>query len=230
MRIYIIRHADPDYKNNTITDRGHLESRALAKRMAKEGLHQIYSSPMGRAMHTMQYTAEVTGLKPVIEDWLHERVEWALAPDKMPWDVPGEYIRAHEPFPTRENWHETPPFTNPAMKQDFDEIRKCSDTFFASKGYEREGGRYRCVRPNRDRIAVFCHGGFGLCWLSQLLEIPLPIFWSGFWMPPSSVTTVLFDERSTEWAVPRCIGVSDVSHLYAEGLSISPRGIKANFD
>ncbi len=29
MRLYIIRHADPDYPNNTITPEGHLEAQAL---------------------------------------------------------------------------------------------------------------------------------------------------------------------------------------------------------
>lgn len=28
MRLYIIRHADPDYPNNTITPAGHLEAKA----------------------------------------------------------------------------------------------------------------------------------------------------------------------------------------------------------
>ncbi len=38
--------------------------------------------------------------------------------------------------------------------------------------------------------------------------------WAGFYLAPSSVTTVLFDERTRDVAVPRCIGLSDVSHLY----------------
>jgi len=41
---------------------------------------------------------------------------------------------------------------------------------------------------------------------------------------------MLFDERSPEWAVPRCIGLGDVSHLYAAGLQVQARGIMANFD
>jgi probable phosphoglycerate mutase len=44
------------------------------------------------------------------------------------------------------------------------------------------------------------------------------------------VTTVLFEERSAERAAPRCIGLGDVSHLYAAGLPVRPRGIKGNFD
>ena len=40
---------------------------------------------------------------------------------------------------------------------------------------------------------------------------------------------ILFDERSDQWAVPRCIGLADVSHLYQAGLPVQPSGIKANF-
>lgn len=86
------------------------------------------------------------------------------------------------------------------------------------------------LQPNRAKIAVFCHGGLGLTWLAHLLEIPLPLVWSGFWLPPSSVTTVLFDERSPQWAVPRVVGLGDVSHLYEAGLPVQPSGIKANAD
>ncbi|MGN6699643.1 MAG: histidine phosphatase family protein, partial [Thermomicrobiales bacterium] len=82
----------------------------------------------------------------------------------------------------------------------------------------------------RDRIAVFCHNGSAQTWLAHLLAIPLTLFWSSFWLAPSSVTTVLFDERSTDWAVPRCLSVGDLSHLYAAGLPAQPKGILANFD
>lgn len=63
-------------------------------------------------------------------------------------------------------------------------------------------------------------------------------------LAPSSVTTVLFEERTKDYAVPRCIGLGDISHLYASGLRIPnssyekansfypfprPSGIKSNF-
>jgi hypothetical protein len=67
-------------------------------------------------------------------------------------------------------------------------------------------------------------------WLAHLLDLPLTLVWSGFWLAPSSVTTILFDERSTVWATPRCLGVGDVSHLYAAGLPVQPAGITANVD
>lgn len=234
MRIYIIRHADPDYPNNTITPAGHQEAKALSERMKGEKLTHIYASPLGRAMHTADYTVKTTGIPYKIEDWTAEISGCEInLPDGnrwCVWDTHGEIIRATLPLHTHHDWHQREPFTNPVYHETFHDLKENSDRFLARHGYERDEGRYRIVKANRDRIAVFCHGGFGLWWLAHLLEIPLPLIWSGFWLPPTSVTTILFDERSTRWAVPRAIGVADLSHLYAAGLPVSLSGVKANCD
>lgn len=93
-------------------------------------------------------------------------------------------------------------------------------------------------------IAVFCHGGFGLTWLAILLGLPVVQVWSSFYLAPSSITTILMDERSLEYAVPRALAVSDTSHLYKAGLTTKvskyekpniftneprPSGIKSNY-
>lgn len=233
MRLLIIRHADPDYANDTITPAGHKEALALARRMFRHGLDRIYCSPLGRAIATARYTAEALNLQPLIEPWTAElgqcRVTLPPWGTLCVWDTPGQIIRAADP-PTRDNWHQMPVFSDPLFRDTFLKLQADSDAFLARHGYHRQDGRYRIVNPNRDRIAVFCHGGLGLWWLAHLLEIPLPLMWSGFWLPPSSVTTILFDERSEQWAVPRCIGCGDVSHLYEAGLPVQPSGIKANRD
>ena len=232
MRLYLIRHADPDYPNKTITERGHQEAQALAKRLAGEEIDRIYCSPLGRAVHTMRYTADLLPHEPVIEDWTQELAIPAVHMEEWGkvaiWDLPGEVIRGRERHPSYDDWHELPYVGETPIRELFDELKIASDGFLARHGYERAGGRYRCVQPNRERIAVFCHGGFGLAWLAHLLEIPLPLMWSGFWLAPSSVTTILLEQRSEQWAVPRCVGLGDVSHLYAAGLEISPRGILAS--
>jgi probable phosphoglycerate mutase len=234
MRIYLIRHADPDYPNNTITPAGHLEAQALGRRMAKMGLDRIYCSPLGRAVHTMQYSAEALKLPHAVEEWTAELADCAIEFETWGrlamWNTPGELIRGRSPYPTHENWHSLEWFSRPFFRERFEQLKRDSDAFLARHGYEREGGRYRIVQSNREKIAVFCHNGFGLCWLAHLLEIPLPLLWSGFWLAPSSVTTILMDERSEQWAVPRCLGLGDVSHLYEAGLPVQPRGIIANQD
>lgn len=234
MRLLIIRHADPDYPNKTITPAGHLEAQALAKRLAVQGLDRVYCSPLGRAIHTMRYTAEALGMPHAIEEWTQEIGGWRVDQDPLgacaSWDVHGEIVRAQKPYSTQDDWYHRPPFDAPVFKEYYTRLQTHSDEFLTRHGYEREGGRYRPVRPNRERIAVFCHGGFGLTWLAHLLEVPVPIMWVSFFLPPSSVTTILFDERTKQWAVPRCIGLGDISHLYEAGLPVQPSGIRANFD
>ncbi|MDQ0914896.1 histidine phosphatase family protein [Paenibacillus sp. V4I5] len=233
MRIYIIRHADPDYENDTITPRGHLEAKALAQRMLRENIDSIYCSPLQRAQHTMNYTRELIGLPFETQDWLAEIQNWQTFDTKgrpIPaWNVDGEIIRGRMPLLTSDNFHEAEPFSNPAIRQGFAEIRSHSDRFMEEMGFRREGGRYRILKPNERKIAVFCHMGFALAWLAHLLEMPLPLLWSGFWLAPSSVTTILMDTRSEQWAVPRCLGIGDVSHLYDTKLPVSRQGIIANF-
>jgi len=106
-----------------------------------------------------------------------------------------------------------------------------SDEFLSRLGYARNPGThiYRIVQPHRQKIALFCHLGFGLTWLSHLLGLPLTLTWSSFWLPASSVTTILFDERSPQFAVPRVLGLGDTSHLYESNLPIQPAGIKTNY-
>ena len=57
MKIYLIRHGDPDYENDTITPQGHKEARALVAYLKNEGIGRIFSSPRGRAQDTAAYTA-----------------------------------------------------------------------------------------------------------------------------------------------------------------------------
>lgn len=233
MRLYIIRHADPDYPNNTITAFGHIEAQALARRLDKQGLNRIYSSPVPRALVTAQYTSDLLKLPVHLEKWTAElgwQMEYEDRGRISAWDIPGEVIRGGETLPTHDTWHELPPLQQMQLREQFEDIKQSSDEFLERHGYRREGGCYRIVSPNRERIAVFCHHGLGIAWLAHLLEIPLTLMWSGFWMPPSSVTTILFDERSADYATPRCIGMGDVSHMYAEDVPIQPRGIIANFD
>lgn len=229
MKIYLIRHAEPDYPNQTITAAGHLEAQALAAYLQHTGIDRIYCSPINRAVHTMQYTARLLGMEPSIEPWTRE-LNWQAPDDQgkpaAAWNIPGETVRASMPYPDHEKWPRLAPYQD--YVSHYETIKTNSDEFMRRHGYIRENGRYRIDKPNREAIAVFCHLGFGLTWLSHLLELPFPLVWSGFWLPPSSVTTILFEERSPHWAVPRCLGLGQVAHLHSAGLSVSTAGLLAN--
>eukprot|EP00898_Chlorokybus_atmophyticus_P006746 jgi/Chlat1/7072/Chrsp57S00530 len=256
MRLLIIRHADPEYNGDTLTEVGRAQAAALARHLVdgmgyrEHPVTKAYTSPMGRARDTAKYFEDASGLKADVEDWSKELSSWGRSTyGRKPgeggyalWDTPGELIRGGvvaEPLTERTQWDVVPGMNQ--VRGQYEELCACADAFIARHGYVREGGRYRIVQPNRDVLALFCHGGFGLTLLSHLLSLPLAHAWASFWLPPSSVTTVLFDERSPDFAAPRLIGLGDASHLAVAGLvpvveskyekprGDRPSGIKANF-
>ncbi len=52
MKILIIRHGDPDYEHDTLTEKGRREALALADRLDKLSVAAAYVSPLGRAKDT----------------------------------------------------------------------------------------------------------------------------------------------------------------------------------
>ena len=229
MRLYIIRHADPDYANDTITPQGELEAAALATRLAAMGIDELYCSPKGRARATAAYAAEALGLEPVVLEWTRELHDFNLLDrPSMALNVHGHVVRQR---PYLDNLADPSPIAGlplARMAEVEAEIAAASDAFLGAHGYVREDGIYRVVARSEAQVAVVCHAGFGLTWLAHLLAIPEPLVWIGFHMHPTSVTTVLFDERVEGIATPRCLAVGDVGHLYAARLEPSVMGIIAN--
>ncbi len=230
MKIYLIRHGDPDYANDTLTERGHGEAEALVAYLNAENIQQVVSSPMGRARDTARYTAESLGLEVTVEPWM---AELSLRADtevrRSSWDIPGHAIRNDEYLRDTANLGLVPSLPEPRVREITEELQKGSDRFLASLGYVRDGGVYRIEKQNDRKIAVFAHGGFGLTWLSLLLEIPTPLMWSGFFLHTSSVTQILFDERSNTLATPRCLMIGALPHLFAASLEPGKAGVQANY-
>ena len=72
MRLLFIRHGDPDYTHDTLTEQGIREAKALARLIPSLGVGDCYVSPLGRARKTAQLALEGTGIIPVEKDWLQE--------------------------------------------------------------------------------------------------------------------------------------------------------------
>ena len=56
MKLMIIRHGDPDYELDSLTEKGRREAGLLAKRLVNEQIDHYYLSPLGRALATAEYT------------------------------------------------------------------------------------------------------------------------------------------------------------------------------
>ncbi len=217
MRLYLIRHAEPDYPRDALTPRGHDQAQALAGRLAEIGVDRIHSSPLVRALETARYTAERLGLEVQVEPWARELEDWWIPDEALAelpvWQVDGAAIRALAPRLGPESWYGLPPFDPPHLREGFARLQAAGDDFLARHGHVRDGAAYRVEGTADFRVALFCHAGFALTWLADLLAIPPPLVWAGFSLPPASVTTVAFEPLAGGGAAPRCLGLGEVGHL-----------------
>ena len=230
MLLYIVRHGDPIYNPDTLTPKGHLQAKALSKRFLAGGLDKIYSSPMIRAQQTAEPTAEVLGMPIEILDWTSELaaakdffVEERKSDGKRGWvfGINPTYYMNNESAKYYDNWYEAPFFKDypeKDFKKGFERIQNASDELLAKHGYDRNGSVYNITNPNNDKIAVFCHAGFGSIWLSHLLGIPPHMAWPNIYMPCTSVATFEFVNHENGLTLPSLRQMADLSHLYIEGL------------
>ena len=217
MRLLIIRHADPDYAIDSLTEKGHREAALLSERLAKEKIDAFYVSPLGRARDTAGYTLRKMGREATVCDWLREFpavIDKPNEKEEIAWDwLPADWTK-HPEFFDRDAWMHRPEMAAGNVPAIYANVCAGLDTLLESHGYKREGSYYRAVRANRDTVAFFCHFGLECVLLSHLLNVSPMILWHGFCAAPSSVTTLYTEEREEGIAYFRTAAFGDTSHLY----------------
>ncbi|MBR6918177.1 MAG: histidine phosphatase family protein [Clostridia bacterium] len=228
MLLYIVRHGDPDYENDSLTELGALQAKALAKRLALYGLDKVFTSPLGRAKMTAAPVCEALGITPEVLDWASEDEAFKYL------SVPREGGGRTWSFGSCRNtdykipkawrydgkWYEVAPFSDCRAKEGYERIARGSDELLRRLGYERDGDIYRVIRPNDERVAVFCHYGVGTTWIAHLLSMSPAMFWGTFLINHSSFTVIRFPNDKEGYISPMCITLSDSSHLYEAGLPV----------
>lgn len=220
MKLLIVRHGDPDYSIDSLTEKGRIEAELLSQKLSKLEVKSFYVSPLGRAKDTAAYTLDKMGRTATECPWLREfaaRIERPDKEDSIPWDWhPKDWTNIDE-FYTIDEWHKVPQMAEGKVFEEYSWVCQGLDELLKSHGYEREGRYYKAVSPNEDTIVFFCHFGVECVLLSHLLGIsPMPL-WHGFCALPTSVTTLVTEERDKGIASFRASSFGDLSHLYAGG-------------
>ncbi len=218
MKLLIIRHGDPDYIADSLTEKGWREAKYLSERLAKMDIKEFYVSPLGRAKDTASLTLKEMGRKAVECEWLREFAPRIDRPDRkeksIAWDwLPQDWTR-EERFYRYDAWYEQEAMKSGKVRQEYEWVTKNLDRVLAGHGYVREGRCYRAERPNRDTIVMFCHFGVGCVLLGHLLGISPMVLWHGFCAAPSSVASLVTEERRRGTANFRMGSYGDISHLY----------------
>ncbi|MCQ2454570.1 MAG: histidine phosphatase family protein [Clostridia bacterium] len=221
LKIIFVRHGDPDYENDSLTEKGKREAEILKNRMAKIKIDEIYCSPMGRAIRTAEPTLELLNREAEILPWLKEfhgvLADPLLKRDVKLWDIlPSVWTNTENAF-DKDKWIKTPLAENSSASYMYNDVIKKLDEFLSCHGYKRNGNLYDAENPNDDTIVFFCHFGITAVMLSHLLGVSPLVMMQNFVAFPSSLTVIQTEERENGKAIFRCRALGDLSHLYEAG-------------
>lgn len=208
MELYIIRHGEPNYKYDTITPYGWEEAELLGPRIAALHPDRIYASSCTRAQDTARPSCRLLGMEYEIQPWMQESMGYM---QRVPLN---DVSHADSGYVVTFGGGASPLHDfAPHRSLEVSQMIRNSDAFLEQLGYRREGALYRAVRPNRDKICCFCHGGFGSAWFSHLLGM-YPI-WNNlqFGIMTTSVTLFRFEANETGYCIPSLGRMGDCTHL-----------------
>lgn len=228
MKLLLIRHGEPDYKKDSLTPRGWHEADLLADRLCRSPADAYYVSPLGRARDTARATLDRLHREAVVLPWLQEFRGTMLNPKTgesgIIWDLMPQYWTRCPELLDNDRWLDNPLIQTGNSAEVYRETAEGLDALLLSYGCRRDGMIYRTEQNRRDTVVLFCHFGISCMMLSHLLGISPMILLHGFIAPPTSVTTLITEERVKGEVWFRCTGFGDVSHLTNSGEVVSRSG------
>lgn len=233
MRILLIRHGDPDYANDTVTEKGKREVELLTKRLVKENIDKIYCSPLGRAQDTAAPTASALGKEIHTLPWLKEiHMHFDMGEKEVsPWDIYPELWTKNPDADRKSDWAKFSLYDGAPLEETVRAIEKETDALLLRHGFKHNGRIFEVLpgyEKSTETIALFCHMGLGNVVLSHIAGISTPLWWHTMFLPPTSVTTIYMERHqlTSNIAIAHFVGIGDISHLYAGNEPASTSGLK----
>lgn len=233
MRLIFIRHGEPDYVNDCLTENGIIQAKSTAERLKDEDIKAIYSSPMGRAKETASFTAKEHGIDVQVLDFMHE-IDWGdmASPqnkavsesmdseqtEKLPydghiWTLAYKLLSENPEYVGSPDWNQHHYFKDNVAMEYYDMISSKFDQLLEKYGLIRKNGLYYVEKENEDTIALFAHGGSGAIMFSHVLSLPLPYVLVNMPYGVCSVSIIYFDPEPGRMCIPRIELFNDMGHI-----------------
>lgn len=221
MKLIIVRHGDPDYEHDSLTETGKIEAQCVAARLAGHAIDEFYVSPLGRARETAQPTLDAAGKTAEVLPWLREFHAPIAHPDtgdtRVPWDWLPAVWTQQPAFYDKDAWADTEIMRAFGVGAEATRVTEGLDRLLASHGYVRDGMIYRAEQPNRKTLCLFCHFGVECVLLGHLIGCSPMVLWHGLCAAPASVTVVSTEKRREGAVSFRINTFGDTGHLYHAG-------------
>lgn len=220
MKIIIVRHAEPDYQIDGLTEKGKKEAELLAKRLTYEDTEMFYCSTMGRARRTIEPTLKILGREAEYCSWLREfdyenkvRLPY-IEGERGCWDILPGFVEQRPELYSPSEWRSVDFIRESRVPEVYGEVCREFDKTLAKHGYCREGSSYRVTSINRKTLVFTCHFGVGAVLLSHLMNCSPYSIWQHTVLLPSSVTVFNSEERVKGIAHFRASSIGDTAHLF----------------
>ncbi len=225
MKIIFVRHGNPDYALDCLTELGHIQAAAVAERLATEKIERIYSSTCGRALETAGYTAQKLGLEVYPCDFIRE-INWKVKDNidpqyaGSPWDRAREFIEGGRSGADI-NWRNEAIFSETKTPESLDKLVAGLDEWLESLGYKREGYGYRVGKASYQTVAMFCHGGAFAAAFSHIFSVPMPFALMCVPFDQTGVFEITLSGKEGDFCIPRIYGGHGTSHLSERGIKVT---------
>lgn len=239
MRLIFIRHAEPDYEHNSLTEKGFREAEILSHRISEwnqDNIDHIYTSPLERARLTAKPSLEKMGRTSADLEWMQEFTYPITDPTTGRWGVPWDFMPqfwTEQPLLSdRDNFWKHPVFqSNRDYAAAVRNTRNGIDRLLAGYGYHRsDKGNYYLTEDEKiagddDRtVLIFAHLGANCEAIGYLIGISPLVLQQTFYLAPTSITVLNAEKRQPGIAMFRVQVMGDVSHLVREGEPVSEMG------
>ncbi len=184
MNLYYIRHGEPDYENDSLTEIGKQQALKTGEYFASINLDKIFSSPNGRALLTAKYTAERQKINKDIKifNFLSEdnagKALGVMDRDRQIWTWVFWAVQYQDVF--RRNicntkWYEDKDF-DIDIKGYLSQLQDQLDEMLLTINikHNREDNSYTPLGEVPENVAIFAHGGIGFEIIPLLLGINYP--------------------------------------------------------
>ena len=153
MKLFIIRHGDPDYTIDSLTEKGRKEAALLAERLKNVKIDHFYVSPLGRAQATAKYTLDAMGRTAETCPWLREFdahvKDIHTGEERIPWDMLPEDWTKIADYYDKDKWYDVPQMAEGHVIDEAKKVYDGIDGILARHGYERDGNIYKAVRTQQ---------------------------------------------------------------------------------
>ena len=173
MKIIFVRHGHPDYQNDCLTETGHMQAKAAAKRLRDTHIDKFFSSSCGRAYETACHIASLHNQEVEKLDFMRE-ISWGKSGTEdfvQPWWLVDGWVKMGKDIMCPD-WQKDADYADHTVLASYRMVANSFDSWLSELGLSREGSYYRITRENRETLLLVSHGGSSSVVLSHIFNLP----------------------------------------------------------